>query len=173
LAARYNQPGLPIFDSFTYCICSDGDLQEGISHEAASLAGHLGLGKLVMLYDDNDIQLDGPTDWVLSEDTTKRFEAYGLHVQFLEHGDTDLDELETAIQSAQADPRPSLIRVRTTIGFGLPKQGTAEVHGKAPSLEDVIHAKKDYGLMNLEPFAVDPNGAKTWLEAGARGAALA
>jgi transketolase len=172
LAARYNQPSLELFDSFTYCICSDGDLQEGISHEAASLAGHLGLGKLVVLYDDNDIQLDGPTDWAFSEDTSKRFEAYGWHVQALEHGDTDLDGLEAAIYSAQADPRPSLIRVRTTIGFGLPKQGTADVHGKAPSLEDVIHAKKNYGLTNLEPFQIDPNGAKPWLEAGARGAVL-
>jgi transketolase len=172
LAARYNQPNLGLFDSFTYCICSDGDLQEGISHEAASLAGHLGLGKLVVLYDDNDIQLDGPTDWAFSEDTSKRFEAYGWHVQVLEHGDTDLDGLEAAIHLAQADPRPSLIRVRTTIGFGLPKQGTAEVHGKAPSLEDVIHAKKQYGLTNLEPFAIDPNGEKLWLEAGARGTVL-
>jgi transketolase len=172
LAARYNQPGLPIFDSFTYCICSDGDFQEGIAHEAASLAGHLGLGKLVVLYDDNDIQLDGPTEWAFSEDTSKRFEAYGWHVQVLENGDTDLEGLEKAIQFAQADPRPSLIRVRTTIGYGLPKQGTADVHGKAPSLEDVIHAKKSYGLTNLEPFQIDPNGAKPWLEAGARGAVL-
>jgi transketolase len=172
LAARYNQPNLPIFDSFTYCICSDGDLQEGISHETASLAGHLGLGKLVVLYDDNDIQLDGPTDWAFSENTTRRFEAYGWHVQLLEHGDTDLDGLEVAIHLAQADPRPSLIRVRTTIGFGLPKQGTAEVHGKAPSLEDVIHAKQRYGLRDFEPFAIDPNGAKPWLEAGDRGAVL-
>jgi transketolase len=172
LAARYNQPDLELFDSFTYCICSDGDLQEGISHEAASLAGHLGLGKLVVLYDDNDIQLDGPTDWAFSEDTSKRFEAYGWHVQVLEHGDTDLDGLEVAVRTAQSDPRPSLIRVRTTIGFGLPKQGTADVHGKAPSLEDVIHAKQRYGLRDFEPFAIDPNGAKPWLEAGAHGAVL-
>jgi transketolase len=172
LAARYNKPDLELFDSFTYCICSDGDLQEGISHEAASFAGHLGLGKLVLLYDDNDIQLDGPTEWAFSEDTSKRFEAYGWHVQVLEHGDTDLDGLEVTVRTAQTDPRPSLIRVRTTIGFGLPKQGTADVHGKAPSLEDVIHAKQQYGLTNLEPFQIDPNGAKPWLEAGTRGAVL-
>ncbi len=172
LAARYNRSGSAILESFTYGICSDGDLQEGVSHEAASLAGHLGLGKLVMLLDDNDIQLDGPTVWAFSEDTTKRFEAYGWHVQMIENGDTDLDGLERAIRIAQADPRPSLIRVRTTIGYGLPKQGTADVHGKAPSLEDVIHAKKHYGVRSLEPFWIDPNGVQPWAAAGARGATL-
>ncbi len=172
LAARYNQPDLEIFNNVVYGICSDGDLQEGISHETASLAGHLGLGKLVMLYDDNNIQLDGPTEWAFSEDVTKRFESYGWQVLEITNGDTDFAGLEAAILNAKADPRPSLIRVKTTIGYGLPKAGLADVHGKAPSTDDVIFAKKQYGFTNLEPFYIDPDGAKPWQEAGAKGAAL-
>ena len=142
LGARYNQPGHAVLDHFTYGICSDGDLQEGISHEAASFAGHLGLGKLVMLYDDNHIQLDGPTEWAFSENIPMRFEAYGWHVQTVANGDTDLDGIEAAIRAAQLETgKPSLICVKTTIGYGMPKQGTADVHGKAPSLEDVILTK--------------------------------
>ncbi len=172
LAARYNRDQHEIVDSFVYGICSDGDLQEGISHETASLAGHLGLGKLIMLYDDNEIQLDGPTQWAFSEDITQRFMAYNWHVLEITDGDTDFDGLEQAIKAAQADPRPSLIKVRTTIGYGLPKAGQADVHGKAPSSDDVIFAKKQYGFTNLEPFFIDPEGAAPWLEAGARGVAL-
>ncbi len=172
LAARYNRNKLEIFSNFIYCICSDGDLQEGISHETASLAGHLGLGKLVVLYDDNNIQLDGPTAWAFSEDITGRFMAYNWHVLEVTDGDTDFEALEVAIKAAQADPRPSLIRVKTTIGYGLPKAGQADVHGKAPSADDVIFAKKQYGFENLEPFFINPEGAKPWQEAGARGAAL-
>jgi transketolase len=172
LAARYNRDGHEIVDAFVYGICSDGDLQEGISHETASLAGHLGLGKLIMLYDDNDIQLDGPTKWAFSEDITGRFLAYGWHVLEITDGDADYAGLESAIKAAQADPRPSLIKVKTTIGFGLPKAGQADVHGKAPSSDDVIFAKKQYGFTNLEPFFIDPEGAAVWQEAGAKGAAL-
>jgi transketolase len=178
LGARYNQPGHAVLDHFTYGICSDGDLQEGISHEAASFAGHLGLGKLVMLYDDNHIQLDGPTEWAFSENIPQRFEAYGWHVQTVANGDTDLDGIEAAIKAAQLETgKPSLICVKTTIGYGMPKQGTADVHGKAPSLEDVIStkAKLEYpspDALNTTPFFVAPDGAKPWAEAGARGAAL-
>ncbi len=172
LAARYNREGHEIVDSFVYGICSDGDLQEGISHETASIAGHLRLGKLIMLYDDNNIQLDGPTAWAFSEDITQRFMAYGWHVLEITNGDDDYTGLETAIKAAQADPRPSIICVKTTIGFGLPKAGQADVHGKAPSADDVIFAKQQYGFTNLEPFFIDPEGAAPWLEAGAKGAAL-
>ena len=173
LAARYNKPGHAIFDHFTYAIVSDGDIQEGISHEAASLAGHLGLGKIIFLYDDNSIQLDGPTEWAFSEDVTKRFEGYGWQVLEVRDGDADVAGLEAAIRAGQAETaRPTLIRVKTTIGFGLPKQGQADVHGKASSLEDVVHAKKQFGFENLEPFFVQPDGAKPWLEAGDRGLAL-
>jgi transketolase len=173
LAARYNKPGQEVVNHFTYAICSDGDLQEGISHEAASLAGHLGLGKLIVLYDDNHVQLDGPTSWAFSEDITERFEAYGWQVLEIANGDTDLDGLEAAIQVAQVVlDRPTLIRVHTTIGYGLPKQGTPEVHGKAPSLEDVIAAKKSFGWENLEPFWSPVDGLKPWADAGLKGAAL-
>ncbi|MEY4531668.1 MAG: transketolase [Deinococcota bacterium] len=172
LAARYNQPNLEILNNFVYCICSDGDLQEGISHETASLAGHLGLGKLVVLYDDNDIQLDGPTQMAFSEDITARFMSYNWQVLEITEGDTDYTGLENAIKAAQADPRPSLIKVKTTIGYGLPKAGQADVHGKAPSSDDVIFAKKQYGFTNLEPFFIDPEGAAPWQEAGAKGTAL-
>jgi transketolase len=172
LAARYNRDQHEIVDAFVYGICSDGDLQEGISHETASLAGHLGLGKLIMLYDDNNIQLDGPTQWAFSEDITTRFMSYNWHVLEITEGDTDYTGLENAIRAAQADPRPSLIKVKTTIGYGLPKAGQADVHGKAPSGDDVIFAKKQYGFTNLEPFYIDPEGAAPWQEAGAKGAAL-
>ncbi len=172
LAARFDQDGFKLFDRHVYGICSDGDLQEGISHEAASLAGHLGLSKLVMLYDDNSIQLDGPTAWAFSEDISLRFSAYGWQVLEVADGDTDFDGLLNAIEVAKADNRPSLIRVKTTIGYGLPKAGTAEVHGKAPSLDDVISAKGQYGITNLEPFAVDAEGAAAWRMAGERGVAL-
>jgi transketolase len=172
LGAKFNVGDSRLFDSFVYGICSDGDLQEGISHEAASLAGHLGLGKLVMLYDDNKIQLDGPTDWAFSENIPQRFSAYGWQVLEVENGDTDLEGLRNAIEVAKADARPSLICVKTTIGYGLPKAGTADVHGKAPSLEEAQTAKQSYGLPNLEPFFVEPDGLTPWREAGERGAAL-
>jgi transketolase len=172
LAAKFNQPGHALFDSFVYGICSDGDLQEGISHEAASLAGHLGLSKLVMLYDDNHIQLDGPTSWAFSEDISLRFSAYGWQVLEVADGDTDFEGLRNAIEVAKADNRPSLIRVKTTIGYGLPKAGTADVHGKAPSLDDVIAAKKSYGFTDLEPFALDTEGCAAWRMVGDRGSAL-
>ncbi|MEP6689710.1 MAG: transketolase [Gemmatimonadaceae bacterium] len=173
LAARYNRPGHALIDHYTYGICSDGDLMEGISHEAASFAGHLGLGKLIMLYDDNDISLDGPTEWTFTDDTTKRFESYGWHVQRVEDGNTGIDAIETAVKAAQAETgKPSLIRVRTIIGYGLPKQGTADVHGKAPSLDDVLVAKKSYGYPNLDPFWMSDDAVKMWRDAGARGAPL-
>ncbi len=173
IAARYNKPGLEVVNHHTYGICSDGDLQEGISHEAASLAGHLGLGKLIVLYDDNHIQLDGPTSWAFSENITERFTAYGWQVLEINDGDTDLDGLEAAIRAGQAETaKPTLIRVHTTIGYGLPKQGTADVHGKAPSPDDVIAAKKGFGWDDLTPFWSPPDGLKAWADAGAKGASL-
>jgi transketolase len=172
LAAKFNTPEHALFDGFVYAICSDGDLQEGISHEAGSLAGHLGLSKLVVLYDDNHIQLDGPTSWAFSEDITLRFSAYGWQVLEVVDGDTDVEGLRNAVEVAKADNRPSLIRVKTTIGFGLPKAGTAEVHGKAPSADDVKSAKESYGLANLEPFSMDAEGCAAWRIVGDRGSDL-
>jgi transketolase len=141
LAAVYNNSGDTHFedskgesktpvDHRTYVLCGDGDLMEGISHESASLAGTLGLGKLIVLYDDNLISLDGPTELSYTEDVTKRFESYHWHVQMVEDGN-DLVALTKAIEAAQAETtKPSLIRVRTVIGYGSPKAGTKGVHGE-------------------------------------------
>jgi transketolase len=145
LAAEFNRPGHTIIDHRTYALASDGDLQEGISAEAASLAGHLRLGKLTVLYDDNHIQLDGPTDMAWSEDVLARFEAYHWGVQRVEDGN-DTAAIEAAIVSANADERPSLIAVRTHIGYGAPhKQDTQKAHGAALGEDEVRLAKQFYG----------------------------
>ncbi|PTL59068.1 transketolase [Paraconexibacter algicola] len=143
--------GSEVQDHFTYAIVSDGDLMEGIASEAASLAGHLGLGKLVYLYDDNDISLDGPTSLSFDEDTTARFESYGWHVQTVEDAN-DLAALRAAIAAAQAETaKPSLIRVKSIIGYPAPnKQGTSGAHG-APLGEDEIRATKE--IMGWDPDA--------------------
>nr|WP_290668413.1 transketolase [Ardenticatena sp.] len=147
LAAVFNRPGYEIMDHFTYALVSDGDLMEGISSEAASLAGHLGLGRLIYLYDDNHITIDGETSLAFSEDVAKRFEAYGWQVLRVEDGDHDLDAIEQAIAEARADlSRPSLIMVRTTIGYGAPnKQGTSGVHGAPLGEEELRLAKRNLG----------------------------
>lgn len=131
LAAKFNRPGFSIVDHYTYAIVSDGDLMEGVCHEAASLAGHLKLGNLIYLYDDNHISIEGNTDLTFTEDRLARFSAYGWQVQQVVDGN-DLKEIEAAIQAAQADKnRPSLIAVRTCIGCGSPnKQDTAGAHGE-------------------------------------------
>jgi len=145
LAAEFNRAGHAIVDHWTYVIASDGDLQEGIASEAASLAGHLRLGKLVVLYDDNHIQLDGPTDMAWSEDVPRRFEAYGWGVGRVEDGN-DLEAIEAAIRSARDDERPSLIAVRTHIGYGAPhKQDTQKAHGSPLGEDEVRLAKEAYG----------------------------
>jgi len=145
LAAEFNRAGHDIVDHWTYVIASDGDLQEGIASEAASLAGHLRLGKLVVLYDDNHIQLDGPTDMAWSEDVPRRFEAYGWGVGRVEDGN-DLEAIEAAIRSARDDDRPSLIAVRTHIGYGAPhKQDTQKAHGSPLGEDEVRLAKEFYG----------------------------
>ena len=145
LAAEFNRPGHAIIDHWTYAICSDGDLQEGIASEAASLAGHLRLGKLVLLYDDNHIQLDGPTAMAFSEDVLERFDAYQWHTQQVEDGN-DLPAIESAIRAARADGRPSIIAVRTHIGFGSPhKQDSQKAHGAPLGVEEVRLTKEAYG----------------------------
>lgn len=143
LANEFNTPTHPIVDHYTYAICSDGDLMEGISHEAASLAGHLGLGKLVYLYDDNEITIDGSTDLAFSEDVGARFEAYDWHVQHVDDAN-DLDAVDAAISTAKAETdRPSIVVVRSHIGYGSPnKQDTASAHG-APLGEDEVRLSKD------------------------------
>jgi transketolase len=145
LAADFNRDEHEIVDHWTYVIASDGDLQEGIASEVASLAGHLRLRKLVVLYDDNHVQLDGPTSMAWSEDVPKRFEAYGWHATRVEDGN-DLAAIEAAIEEAREDDRPSLIAVRTHIGFGSPnKQDSQKAHGSPLGPDEVRLTKEAYG----------------------------
>ncbi len=145
LGAEFNRDGHTIVDHRTYGICSDGDLQEGIASEAASLAGHLRLGKLIFLYDDNHIQLDGPTSWAWSEDVGGRFDAYGWHTQRVDDGN-DIDAIDAAIGAARSDQRPSLIAVRTHIGYGSPnRQDSQKAHGQPLGEEEVRLTKQAYG----------------------------
>ncbi|HQP36276.1 MAG TPA: transketolase [Polyangiaceae bacterium] len=148
LAHRFNRPGHDIVDHFTFALLGDGDMMEGISSEAASLAGHLGLGKLVYLYDSNDISLDGPTSLAFTEDVSRRFEAFGWQVLRVEKGDTDVEGIDAAIAQAKADlTRPTLIVVRTTIGFGSPnKQGKSACHGSPLGPDEIALVKKGFGL---------------------------
>lgn len=169
LAATYNKPGHEIVDHHTYVLCGDGDLMEGISHEAASLAGTLGLGKLIVLYDDNLISLDGPTEWSYTEDVLKRFEAYHWHTQRVSDGN-DLNAIEAAIEAAKAETgKPSLIAVRTVIGFGSPKAGTNKVHGEALGSADAAATKKYFGFPEDQSFYVPEDALKNWRQAVDRG----
>lgn len=145
LAAEFNKPGHEIIQSYIYGIVTDGDLMEGVASEAASLAGHLQLGRIIYLYDDNHISIDGSTDLAFTEDRAARFEAYGWHVQKVEDGN-DVEAVDAAIRAAKADARPSLICVRTTIGFGAPKkQGTSKAHGEPLGDEELNAAKENLG----------------------------
>ena len=157
-------------DHRTYVLCGDGDLMEGISHESASLAGTLGLGKLIVLYDDNLISLDGPTELSYTEDVTKRFEGYHWHVQMVDDGN-DLAAIEKAILAAQAETtKPSLIRVRTVIGYGSPKAGTKGVHGEALGPEATKATKKNLGFPEDKNFYIPEEAGKNWLQAVDKGA---
>ncbi|MGA3334687.1 MAG: transketolase [Terracidiphilus sp.] len=170
LAAVYNRPGFDVVGHHTYVLCGDGDLMEGISHEAASLAGTLGLGKLIVLYDDNLISLDGPTKWSFTEDVYKRFKAYNWHVQRVTDGN-DLDGIEKAIDEAQDETtKPSLIAVRTVIGYGSPKAGTNKVHGEALGAADTAATKKFFGFPEEQSFYVPEDALVNWREAVKRGA---
>jgi transketolase len=145
LAAEFNQRGHELIDSFIYAIVTDGDLMEGVSSEAASLAGHLSLGRMIYFYDDNHISIDGSTDLAFTEDRGKRFEAYGWHVQHVADGN-DVDAIDQAIRTAKADPRPSIIMCRTIIGFGAPnRQGTSKAHGEPLGDEELNAAKDNLG----------------------------
>jgi transketolase len=171
LAATYNRPGFNVVDHHTFVLCGDGDLMEGLSHEAASLAATLNLGKLIVLYDDNLISLDGPTNWSFTEDVYDRFEAYGWHVQRVMDGN-DLGGIEEAIVSAKAQTgKPSLIGVRTVIGYGSPKAGTNKVHGEAMGAANVAATKKFFGFPEDQSFYVPEDALANWREAVKRGAA--
>lgn len=159
LAAVFNNPNYNIVDHHIYAIVTDGDLMEGLSSEAASLAGHLKLGKIVMLYDDNLISIDGSTDITFTEDRGARFEAFGWHVQHVKDGN-DVDAIDKAITKAKKDPRPSIIICRTHIGFGLPtKQDTAKAHGEPPGDAELDGAKKNLGWP-LEPRFLVPDDVR-------------
>jgi len=153
LSARFNREGYPVVDHYTYILCSDGDLMEGVSSEAASLAGHQKLGKLICLYDDNSITIEGSTDLAFTENVCQRFEAYGWQV--LECGDVhDLDALEKAVAQAQQETdKPSLIRVQTHIGYGTPLQDSEKSHG-APLGEQGLEETKQFFGWNEDPFTV-------------------
>jgi len=170
LSAVYNRPGFDVVDHYTYGLCGDGDLMEGVSHEAASLAGTLGLGKLIFLYDDNLISLDGPTELSFTEDVLKRFEAYHWHVQIVQDGN-DLEGIGKAIEAAQAvKDKPSLIAVRTVIGYGSPKAGTNKAHGEPLGAEAVKATKKNLGWPEDKTFWVPDDAAKNWLQSVDKGA---
>lgn len=162
LAARFNRPDFPIVNHYTYVLASDGDLEEGLSHESASLAGHWGLGKLIVLYDDNHISIDGPTSLSFSENIPQRFAAYGWHTQQVDGH--DMDAIAAAIRVAHAETeRPSLIACRTHIGLGSPKQDTSKVHGE-PLGEDALKATKEHYRWPLEPRFYIPDGIHARLD---------
>ncbi|HUV89986.1 MAG TPA: transketolase [Anaerolineae bacterium] len=169
LAATFNRPGCPIFDHYTYAIVSDGDLMEGVSHEAASLAAHLGLGKLVYFYDDNEISIEGSTDLAFTEDVPARFRAYGWHVQ--EVGGYHLEEIGAAIHTAQQETeRPSLIVCHTHIGYGSPhKQDTADAHGAPLGEEEVRLTKEALGWPPDAHFFVPDEALAVFRQAVERG----
>jgi len=155
LAARFNRPGHPIVDHYTYVLASDGDMMEGISHEAGSLAGYLGLGKLIVLYDANGISLEGPTDEWFTDNTIARFEAYGWHTDEVRDATSDVDAIARAIQGArQVQDRPSLIVCNTHIGYGSPLQDTHEAHGKPLDAEQMRATKRALGWPEDEMFLV-------------------
>jgi transketolase len=172
LATVFNRDGHAVVDHHTYFICSDGDLMEGVSHEAASFAGHNRLGKLVGFYDDNRITIEGSTDLTYTDDAGKRFEAYGWHVQHVADGN-DLDALNAAIDAAKAETaRPSMIVVRTVIGYGSPNRAnSAKAHGEPLGKDEIVLTKQKLGWPSTEPFVVPDEAVAPWRDAGAAGAA--
>ncbi len=172
LGAIYNKPGFNVVDHHTYVLAGDGDMMEGLSHETASLAGTLGLGKLIVLYDDNLISLDGPTELSFTENVYKRFEAYNWHVQRVMDGN-DLAGIEAAIESAKSVlDKPSLIAVRTVIGYGSPKAGSSKAHGEPLGAADVVATKKFFGFPEDQSFYLPEDALANWRKAGPRGAAF-
>jgi transketolase len=172
LAAIFNRKGFPVIDHYIYCICSDGDLMEGVSYESSSLAGHLKLDNLIYLYDDNNITIDGSTDLAFTEDRTKRFEALGWAVLTVEDGN-DLKQIEKAIKDAQKiKDKPKLIRVKTIIGFGMPKQGTSKAHSDAPGEEAVKETKRNLGWDENKQFYIPKEALAKFREAVKNGASF-
>eukprot|EP00899_Mesostigma_viride_P023872 jgi/Mesvir1/466/Mv11341-RA.1 len=174
LAARFNKPGLEIVDHYTYCLLSDGCAMEGVSTEAASLAGHWGLGKLIALYDDNHVSIDGPTELSFTEDVAQRFAALGWHTLHVKDGNRDYGAIRQAIDEAKrVTDKPTLIQVTTTIGYGSPNKADSHVvHGAALGLEERAATRENLGWEHDAPFVVPPEVRKAMTEASiARGAA--
>ncbi len=172
LAARFNRDGHVVVDHHTYVIASDGDLMEGVSSEASSLAGHLKLGKLIVLYDDNRVTIDGSTSLAFSEDVLARYDAYGWHTQGVADGN-DVDAVSAAIEEARAADRPSLIAVRTHIGYGSPeKQDTSDVHGAPLGPDEVAATKENLGWPTEPAFYIPDDALAHFREAVDRGAGL-
>jgi transketolase len=171
LAARFNRPDAAVIDHFTYVVCGDGDLMEGISAEAASLAGHLGLGRLIVIYDDNGISIEGSTEIAFTEDVGRRFEAYHWHVQAVEDGN-DLKAIADAIQGARKERRrPSLIMLKTQIAYGSPnKAGSAEAHGAPLGAEEVCLTKKCLGCDEKAAFCISEAALARFRQAQEKGA---
>jgi len=172
-AERFNREGFPIIDYDVWVFASDGDMMEGVSHEVSSLAGHLKLGRLKVFYDANEVSIDGPTSLAFSEDVGKRFEAYGWHVLHVADGN-DLDALETAIAGAKAETeRPTLVVVKTIIGYGSPgKQGTSKAHGEPLGKDEVAAAKRALGWPQEPTFYVPEEAQQPFAEARQRGQRL-
>jgi len=171
LAATYNREQT-IVDHHTYCLASDGDLMEGIASEAASLAGHLKLGKLIVLYDDNQVSLAASTDVTFTEDRVGRFAAYGWHTQTADRDNgNDVVEIDNALAAAKADPRPSFIAVRTTLGYGSPRANTFAAHGEPLGADNVKKTKETLGWPTEPDFYVPDDVAAWWREVGRKGAA--
>lgn len=168
LGHRYNRPGHQIVDHHTYALCSDGDLMEGVSHEAAEIAGHQRLGKLIWVFDDNRITIEGSTDLATATDHRRRFQAYGWQTLSVDDG-TDLDAIDSALTAAQADTsRPSLLVLRTTIAEGSPNMaGSASTHGAPLGADEIAATKLNLGYPSLEPFHVEPAALEHWRRRGA------
>ena len=170
LAAEFNRDGHDVIDHYTYFICSDGDLMEGVSHEAGSFAGHFALGKLIGFYDDNGITIDGKADLTYTDDAGKRFEAYGWQVLHIDDVN-DLAQIDRAIAAAKADTkRPTMIVTKTHIGYGSPnKQDTEKAHGEPLGKDEIVLTKQKLGYPSLEPFFVPPEAIETWRVAKEKG----
>ena len=169
LASIFNQPENSVINHYTFAIVTDGDLMEGVASEAASIAGHLKLGKLIYFYDDNSISIEGSTDLAFTEDRAARFEAYGWHVLKVQDGN-NVEEIDFAIKKAKTDPRPSLIICKTIIGYGLPtKQGTEAAHGAPPGVEELFAAKQSMGWPTEVDFYVSDEVYDHFHEIGING----
>lgn len=170
LASKFNQENFPLIDHYVYAIVSDGDLMEGVASEAASLAGHLKLGKLIYLYDDNNVTIEGFTNLAFSEDVPKRFESYGWHTSIVQDGN-DLAAIEEAIQAArEVSDKPSLISVKTIIGYGMPTAGTRKAHSDAPGEDAVRETKQHLGWPEDKQFYIPDEALQHFRQAVERGA---